>query len=530
MNRRRLFEIKRDFLQPQREMLEKIDVALRGERGPARLSSRAFLAGMLYLLRDGQQPTMTRLFRLFTDESTRKELAAFGLRKCPAYTQLRWALRGYATYLDVAASRTLPQVVRLQAVLGVPGQTLMESFLDWLVASTLKGEARLPMRTVDGSYMDAHCRPMKATLIPLALQAEAKRLAANKRIRVDNHGRPKNDRLKLLDRGEETVAPPADPDAWPRTISRPMGGTRHYMGYVVTTQRRVGPDDELIEKLRVGSAKDHEYDHGLIMLRRSLAEGVAIDYFLADRGFSQNPHFREGVRDMGIDLVFDLKADQRGPDGTWHGCLVIDGWPYLPSLPEDLRDVKGLSMAATRSQKEEWRAKMKLRGRYALVIKERVDARHVRVTSPALRTPGGKGERGPGCRHPQLRHTMRWADPLLETCAGKHAVDEACGMKNSTWSATFSERTNRNFSAVPFGSKAWQQLYAGRSASERGFNIFKNSDMIGLLKGRIRWRGTARVSILFGLAAAAHNIWLTNLPPEAASPPRRHPVILPLAA
>ena len=53
MNRRRLFEIKRDFLQPQREMLEKIDVALRGERGPARLSSRAFLGGMLYLLRDG---------------------------------------------------------------------------------------------------------------------------------------------------------------------------------------------------------------------------------------------------------------------------------------------------------------------------------------------------------------------------------------------------------------------------------------------------------------------------------------------
>jgi hypothetical protein len=54
--------------------------------------------------------------------------------------------------------------------------------------------------------------------------------------------------------------------------------------------------------------------------------------------------------------------------------------------------------------------------------------------------------------------------------------------------------------------------------------------MIGLLKGRIRWRGTARVSLLFGLAAAAHNIWLTSLPPVAASPPRRHPVGLALTA
>lgn len=56
---------------------------------------------------------------------------------------------------------------------------------------------------------------------------------------------------------------------------------------------------------------------------------------------------------------------------------------------------------------------------------------------------------------------------------------------------------------MPQPSKAWQELYPGRSASERGFNIFKNSDMIGLLKGRIRWRGAARVSLLFGLAAAA---------------------------
>jgi hypothetical protein len=77
---------------------------------------------------------------------------------------------------------------------------------------------------------------------------------------------------------------------------------------------------------------------------------------------------------------------------------------------------------------------------------ERVDARRIRVTSPALLTPPGKGQRGPGCLHPDLVATMRWRDKsLLGICPGDHAADEACGLKNSTWSANFSKRTNRNF-------------------------------------------------------------------------------------
>jgi hypothetical protein len=316
------------------------------------------------------------------------------------------------------------------------------------------------------------------------------------------------------------------------------------MGYVLTAQRRISPDreyiekirvgsandHEYIEKIRVGSANDHEYEHGLAMLQRSQAEGMDIQYFLADRGFSQNPTFRSGVRNLDIDLVFDIKSDQRGPDGTWHGCLVIDGRPYLPSLPENLRDLKGLPVTGTRTLKAEWKQQMSERDRYALILKERVDARRIRVTSPALLTPPGKGQRGPGCLHPDLAETMRWYDPALGTCPGDHAADEAWGMKNATWSANFSERTNRNFAAVPFGSRASQELYPGRSASERGFNIFKNSDTVGLVKGRIRWRGLPRVSLLFGTAVAAHNLWLTNVPAAAASPPRKRPTVLPLAA
>jgi hypothetical protein len=544
VNRRRLFELKRDFLMPQRLMMERIDAALRGRRGPARMSSQAFLGGMIYLLRDGQQPTLTRLFRLFDQESTSRELKTFGLKKAPTYAQLRWALHCLATYSDVKADKTLPQVVALQALLGVPGQSLMASFLDCLVGATVPDSASSPMRTVDGSYVDGHCRPMKAELIPMALKAEAVRLPVRKRLkaewkRLEAERRwlkveksPSQKELEdALEQMELEVKPPADRDARPRTISRPAGGTRHYMGYVLTAQRRINPDREYIEKIRVGPANDHEYEHGLAMLQRSRAEGMDVQYFLADRGFSQNPTFRSGVRNLDIDLVFDVKSDQRGPDGTWHGCLVIDGWPYLPSLPENLRDLKGLPITGTRTQKAAWKQQMAERDRYALILKERVNARRIRVTSPALLTPPGKGQRGPGCLHPDLVATMRWRDEsLLGICPGDHAADEACGLKNATWSANFSERTNRNFSAVPFGSRAWQELYPGRSASERGFNIFKNSDMIGLLKGRIRWRGLPRVTLLFGMAVAAHNLWLTNVPAAAASPPQKRPMVRLLAA
>jgi hypothetical protein len=83
---------------------------------------------------------------------------------------------------------------------------------------------------------------------------------------------------------------------------------------------------------------------------------------------------------------------------------------------------------------------------------------------------------------------------------------------------------------VPYGSSAWQKLYPARSSSERGFNILKNSDMVGLLKGRIRWRGTMRVTLLMTVAMASHNLWLTNVPATAASPPRKWPTVMPLAA
>jgi hypothetical protein len=399
------------------------------------------------------------------------------------------------------------------------------------------------MRTVDGSYVNAHCRPMKATLIPTALKAEAVRLPARKRLKAEwkkleaerrwlkVEKSPSQKELEdALEQMELEVKPPADRDAWPRTIFRPAGGTRHYMGYVLTAQRRISSDREYIEKIRVGPANDHEYEHGLAMFQRSQAEGMDIQYFLADRGFSQNPDFRSGVRNLDIDLVFDLKSDKRGSDGTWRGCLVIDGWPYLPSLPENLRDIKGVPINATRALKAEWKRQMAERDRYALILKERVDASRIRVTSPALLTPSGKGQRGPGCLHPDLVATTRWYDPALGTCPGDHAADEACGLKNATWSANFSKRSNCNFSAVPFGSRAWQALYPGRSASERGFNIFKSSDMIGLVNGRIRWRGLPRMILLFGMAVAAHNLWLTNVPVAAASPPRKWPTVLPLAA
>jgi hypothetical protein len=432
--------------------------------------------------------------------------------------QLSWALSRLCLYLDPKADKDLPQVKRMRELMGVPGERLIDLFSDWLVASTIKLNAQQAIRTVDGSYVDGFCRPVKASDIKKALKAEAERLAREKRGLPA--AEPPKDEPKL----------PSDRDAWPRTITRPAGGTKHVMGYVVTTQRMVSPDREYIEKVRVGPANHHEYDQGLAMLRRSLEEGTPIDYMLADRGFSQIPDYRQGVRALDVDLVFDLKSDQRGRDGRWEGCLVIDGWPYLPSLPVRLRRIKSLAINASRTQKEKWRAQMKERERYALDSKERKSASRVRVTSPALRTPSIRGKRGPGCSHPKLLHTLRFCDPKLAVCPGDHAAGEACGLLNATWSADFSLRTERNFSAVPYGSSAWQKLYPARSSSERGFNILKNSDMVGLLKGRIRWRGTMRVTLLMTMAMASHNLWLTNVPAAAASPPQKWPMVMPLAA
>ncbi len=418
-----------------------------------------------------------------------------------------------AEYLDPRADRQKLQVVRLRQLFGEPGERLTDLFSDWAVASTVPLASKRKIRTVDGSYINAYTRPMKAKDIQWARKEVQQRRAYQRGRRILRTGSsPDSEPLMLL---------PSDPDAYPRTISHPGGRVKHCMGYVATAQRRVDRDGEYIEKVRVDSADKHEYEQGADMLLRSLAEKMELSYFLADRGFSQNPGFRRKVRDRDVDLIFDLKSNQRGPDGTYRGCLVEDGWLYLPSLPEELRSIKALPLNASKEKRAAWKAQMLERDRYALKLKQRLDAKRVRVTSPALRTPGAAGERGPGCRHPKLAHTLRWRDPDLAVCPGNHRADQACGLKNATWWADFSKRTEACFSAVHFGSKAWFELYAGRASSERGFNLIKNRDAIGLHDGSIRWRGLMRVTLLVTLAVATHNLWLTN--PQASQVPRPPP-------
>jgi hypothetical protein len=61
-------------------------------------------------------------------------------------------------------------------------------------------------------------------------------------------------------------------------------------------------------------------------------------------------------------------------------------------------------------------------------------------------------------------------------------------VKNGSWRAKLSQRTNRNFSAAPFGFSAWQALYPGRGASD-GVANYEIARRVGVCANTVRkWR------------------------------------------
>ena len=67
-----------------------------------------------------------------------------------------------------------------------------------------------------------------------------------------------------------------------------------------------------------------------------LDQGLTVKRLAMDRGFSQDSAFLEEVRSLGCAPVFDLKQGQAGQTPSWRGCVVLDGWPFVPSVPKRL--------------------------------------------------------------------------------------------------------------------------------------------------------------------------------------------------
>jgi hypothetical protein len=486
------------FLGPHRQFFAEVDAALKGRRGAPLVSVSYLWGGIVLLMLSRRHLTITELAEYFAHDARPQELKMFSRHA-----------RG-RHHRGPRFRPSLPQLYRVNAAMK---RAFAEKagLSNWRAANMrdlLQEESRLGMLNKFASML------LEGTWPALAMASGKVALDTSL---VDAYSKPI--KIARIRAGERA----SDPDARHRKLERPGAKPKHYFGYGIQTVSTSGFGHEYIMAVAVNSANADDRPVVVNLVRRLLGDGQPIAQVMMDRGFSNSRPTLERFRAMGCDPIFDLKSNQDRRSADWKGCLILDGSPYLPTLPKRLYLLERPGLRAGGSEKQAreekidekaWQEKIDERQLYALVANGKGTPTSVRVQSPLFRN------RRFGCPH--VPGSMRRRDLALPVCDGNHAPDEACALANATWRSKDAPWT---FQRPVWGTREWRNQYKRRSAIERSFNLLKNADVVGLRPGEFRLRGLANMTMLVALGFVAVNLHLGALdqagaahsPPEATA-------------
>jgi len=482
-----LLPFQRRFLAQTRAFTDELDEAIRGQRGRPLVPIRVLFGGLLLVAGHRRRLTITEI-EIFFHHANRDEMAAVwdpdGVIDVSGSHFLwprpsRWQMYRILAALKrgVRASRGDAEggLSSLESLLQAKGsEEVLTEFANRLIDESFPRDEAGEEWAVDTTFLDAACKKISQAAILEGQRA-------------------------------------SDPDARWRVIEQNGKVARSYFGHGIEAYCQTGPR-EYIGSLAVQSADQDDKPPSLRLLKRMLDQGVPVKRLAMDRGFSQAPVFLEEVRSLGCAPVFDLKKGQAGRSASWRGCVILDGWPFVPSVPKRLWDLPKPDLRASRELKQKWRADMDERLKYMLLPNGGETPSEIRVQSPLFRN------RRLGC--PLVPGSMRNRDKSLAVCPGEHREDEGCCLRNGTWKAEFAPWT---FQYPVYGSSAWVKQFAKRSAIERKFSQMKNPNVIGLRPGSFRLRGLTSMTLLATIAAVAQNIRLEAraVPVGRGSPPEQ---------
>ncbi|MHB1626179.1 MAG: transposase [Candidatus Dormibacteria bacterium] len=482
-----LLPFQRRFLAKTRAFTDELDEAIRGQRGRPLVPIRVLFGGLLLVAGNRRRLTITEV-EIFFHHANRDEMAAVwdpdGVIDVSGSHSLwprpsRWQMYRILAALKrgVRASRGDAEggLSSLESLLQAKGsEEVLTEFANRLIDESFPRDEAGEEWAVDTTFLDAACKKISQAAILEGQRA-------------------------------------SDPDARWRVIEQNGKVARSYFGHGIEAYCQTGPR-EYIGSLAVQSADQDDKPPSLRLLKRMLDQGIPVKRLAMDRGFSQAPVFLEEVRSLGCAPVFDLKKGQAGRSASWRGCVILDGWPFVPSVPKRLWDLPKPDLRASRELKQKWRADMDERLKYMLLPNGGETPSEIRVQSPLFRN------RRLGC--PLVPGSMRNRDKSLAVCSGEHREDEGCCLRNGTWKAEFAPWT---FQYPVYGSPVWVKQFAKRSAIERKFSQMKNPNVIGLRPGSFRLRGLTSMTLLATMAAVAHNIRLEAraVPVGRGSPPEQ---------
>lgn len=303
-----------------------------------------------------------------------------------------------------------------------------------------------------------------------------------------------------------------DPDARWKARSQDAAWKKPYFGYELTAVVQV-PDDAkdfggasnvplFARSIRFRPATYKSVatalDAALVAHRQIIADGLTPGDVLADREYTathDGSGFLNPLRALGYSPVFDLTATQLGVSSLVHGALIIDGQPFSPSTPPDLRLLTPPAVNAPLSEKIQYQKKIEARSKYALV-------RHGRGLAN-----GAQDYMCPAHAGKIACPLAGVTNPLLITAA--HAPASALPKSVCTKKFTRFHATDLPLNQDElYGSFEWFVSMSRRSLVEGFFGNLKNEATENLKRGSIRVRGLVKTGVMTLFSVAATNLRL----------------------
>jgi len=239
---------------------------------------------------------------------------------------------------------------------------------------------------------------------------------------------------------------------------------------------------------------------------------------LADREYTATKDgsgFISPLRALGFNPIFDLTVSQIGVTDLVRGTLIIDGQPFSPATPQDLRHLIQPPVSAPLRERIDYQNKIAIRSKYALI-------RH------------GKGLKNGAQDYICPAQGGKISCPLKPLKNPKLIFASSAPLNPSAGSVCTKKFTRFHSFEMPlnqrehYGSYQWFQSMSRRNLVEGYFGNLKNGATENLQRGTIRVRGIYKTGILVIFAASAANMRLINgyaPKPKQSKPRGRKPII-----
>ncbi|HUY54511.1 MAG TPA: hypothetical protein VMV23_05075 [Candidatus Nanopelagicaceae bacterium] len=501
-----------DFLDPMAEFFRELDEAIRPRRGRSLVPVRVLIGGLVHQALTQRAKTITCLARTLSRESTPGQVfQLFGEPVGPVH-QHRSAPEAPSVWRLYRTKAALASALGAYRGEDDAKADSLRKLLD--SSDTDEAVDELAFRLIHNSAPPME--PGSTISIDTTKIPAACRRVSQKSILAGKFASDRQARWRKMKKGVSSF----DDEAPPEEQSPLQKATAQYdswLGYWNTSAVLTQGGREYVHGGYTRPANHNDWPVALKLVDRLLTAGDRPGAVNADRGFTGGRRWLDALRDRGLSPVFDFKEKQARRDPDWRGCLVLQGWPFLPQLPQRLWNLvaPGPNERKTPEGKKKWEQfyrDVEEREQYAMLVHGRPSPTKARVVSPLCRG------RKLGC--PKVPGSMRGRDPKLAVCDGNHGDDEACCIKTGTFKAEYSPL---GYQVPHWGTKEWRQQYARRSGVERSYSLFKNKNVVGMSKEHFQLRGQINVSLLAMIGWVAVNLHLRHLDREAAAHPPKVP-------